>query len=322
MSPIKKDNADLPRGNGGGVLPDENPRFVTAIALAWYQEYLDQGKDVREMAFDTPFRASDAGFCSMSLGLTLLERAGMGEQSNPPTLSDTWRMNLGTMIHSAMEHYLPLAFPGAKCEIVGETIDGGASFHADVLIEEQLADGDPRWGTETNTGWWRTLFELKSINGVGFKSATIGYRKTSPPEGPRSSAVLQASLAAESFDCDEVVVGYLSMECIGGAIAKANGLDDIGKFAAEWTVARNEFLPLAQAERARMKWILATVDAGRLPERTIPDLPEGAIITDPSTGAWSVVGESPLQILDVGTTWQCNYCRHQRSCVGLLTEGT
>jgi hypothetical protein len=258
----------------------------------------------------------------MSLGLTLLERAGLGVQSNPPTLSDTWRMNLGTMIHSAMERYLPVAFPGAKCEIVGQTIDGSASFHADVLITIPAGvDERDKEDLPLEVPERKILFELKSINGVGFKSATIGYRKTSPAEGPRSSAVLQAALAAESFDCDEVVVGYLSMECIGGAIAKANDLDDIGKFAAEWTITKDEYLPMAQAERARMKWILATVDAGRLPDRTIPDLPEGAIITDPSTGSWSVTNMQD-QIVDVGTTWQCNYCRHQRSCVQLLTEGT
>jgi hypothetical protein len=321
VSPIKSDRSATPRGGSGGNKPDANPRFVTAVAQAWHQEYLDEGKDKRAKAFDTPFRASNAGFCSMSLALGLLVEAGLGVESNPPTLSDLWRMNLGTMIHSTMEHYLPLAFPGAECEVVGKSVDGEVSFHADVLIKQPHPSAE-----EAKAGLeWRTLFELKSINGTGFKSSTIGYRKDSPAEGPRSSAVLQAALAAEAFDCDEVVVGYLSMENIGDGIAKTNGLDDIGKFAAEWTYTRDEYLPLAQAERARMKWIAATVDAGRLPTRSIPDLPDGAVITDPSTGSWSVVdGDEVLgdfKILDIGKTWQCGYCRHADSCIQLAKEG-
>lgn len=305
--PIKTDRSATPRGASGGNKPDANPRFVTAVAKAWHAEYLAEGKDKRAMAFDTPFRGSDAGFCSFSLALSTLVRAGLGEESNPPTLSDTWRMNLGTMIHSAMERYLPLAFPGAECEVVGVTVDNEASFHADVLIKNEGI---------------KSLFELKSINGTGFKSATIGYRKDSPAEGPRSSAVLQAALAAESFDCDEVVVGYLAMECIGDGIAKTNGLDDVGKFAAEWTFTKDEYLPLAQAERARMRFIAATVAAGRMPQREIPDLPAGAVITSPATGAWSVTDpDNPLSVLDVGTTWQCNYCRHQDACVELAKVG-
>ena len=304
--PIKTDNADIPRGASGGNPPDEHPRFVTAVADAWYQQYIEAGKDVRAMSFDTPFRGSDAGFCSYSLALTLLERAGLGTQSNPPTLSDTWRMSLGTMIHAQMEHYLPLAFPGAECEVVGKTIDDEASFHADVLIKDKGK---------------RTLFELKTINGTGFKSATIGFRKDTPPEGPRSSAVLQAALAAEAFNCDEVVIGYLAMELIGPAIAKTNGLDDTAKFAAEWTYSRDEFIALAEDERARLRFIKATVDAGRMPDRVIPDLPRGSMITDPATGAWTVTDAPSGTILDIGTTWQCNYCRHQDSCVALKAEG-
>lgn len=320
--PIAADRSATPRGGGEDVRrPDASPRFVTALANAWYEQYLAEGKDKRAMSADTPFRGSDAGFCSYSLALTLLERAGLGEKSNPPTLSGVWRMNLGQMIHSGMEEYLPLAFPGATCEVVGVTVEGEASFHADVLIEQP----NPEWEQGGNydspiPDTIKTLFELKSINGTGFKSATIGYRKGQDPEGPRTNAVLQAALAAEAFDCDEVVVGYLSMECIGDGIAKSNGLDDIGKFAAEWTFTREEYQPLVEAERARFRFIKATVDAGRMPQRTIPSLPQGAVITDPKSGAWAVQ-TSALQIVDVGTTWQCGYCDHQDSCIALHKVG-
>lgn len=325
---IKKDLSDVARPASGGPRPDTTPRFVTAVAKAWHQQYLDDGKDTRAMSGDTPFRGSDAGTCSFSLGLSLLERAGLGVRSNPPTLSATWRMNIGTMVHAAMEEILPKAFPGATCEVVGITVEGEASFHADVLIKQAIYCGicdhgnvgdvsnpvacacidDPKIHT--------TLFELKTINGTGFKSATIGYRKGQDPEGPRINAVTQAALAAEAFDCDEVVIGYLSMENIGDGIATANGLDDIGKFAAEWTFTREQYQPIAEQERARFRWIKATVDAGRMPDRTVPGLPDGAIITDPTNGSWTVadVGGS---IKDIGRTWHCGYCWNQDHCINL-----
>ncbi len=314
--PIKNDHSNLPKQvDGDSIHPDENPRFVTALADAWHAQYLADGKDKRAMSGDTPFRGSDAGACSFDLALRLLTRAGMGEESNPPSVADTWRMGLGTMVHSLMEDYLPKAFPGATCEVVGMTVENEVSFHADVLIQKEI----PASGLQEEYTW-RTLFELKTINGFGFKNATVGFK--GKVEGPRENAVLQAGLAAESFDCDEVVIGYLSLECISVAEAKRRQLDDVQRFAAEWTFTREQYLPMVQAERARMRWIKALVDQGHMPDRTVPTIPEGAVITDPRSGAWSITDpDNPLTILDIGTTWMCGYCRNQDSCISLNNQG-
>lgn len=316
--PIKENLSDLPRDHGG-TKPDPTPRFVTTVAEAWWQQYQDEGKTTRAMAKEgTPFRGSDAGSCSFSLGLTLLERAGLGQRSNPPGMADSWRMGIGSMVHDKLEEVLPLAFPGATCEVVGVTVENEAAFHADVLIEQvreevrHHADGD-----SIAVKGLRSLLELKTINGFGFKNA-IGAGPR-PAEGPRDNAVLQGALAAEAFDCDELVIGYLSLELVSVQEAKRHKLGEAQRFAAEWTFTKEEYLPLAQAERARLRWIKALVDARQMPDRTIPALPEGAVITDPSNGSW-VVEQDGVPV-NIGTTWHCDYCWHRDACRALATDG-
>ena len=43
-----------------------------------------------------------------------------------------------------------------------------------------------------------------------------------------------------------------------------------------------------------------------------PEIPWGAEIIDPSTGAW--VLEEDNQLLAKGKTWMCNYCNYQDRC--------
>lgn len=317
---IKTDRSATPKASSGGRTPDPTPRFVTAVADAWWDQYQEDGHTSRAMASDTRFRGSDAGTCSFSLGLSLLERAGLGERSDPPGQADSWRMGIGSMVHDKLEEILPRAFPGATCEVVGITVEGEASFHADVLIEQEITeDRHCSDGDSIAVKPFRTLLELKTINGFGFKTATQGF-KSREAEGPRFNAVVQAALAAEAFDCDEVVVGYLSLELVSVKEAARLGLDESQRFAAEWTFTRDEYLPLAEAERARFRWIAATVDAGRMPDRTIPALPTGAVVTDPNNGSWAVLDPATRVPVDMGTTWHCDYCWHRTACRKLHAE--
>lgn len=162
-----------------------------------------------------------------------------------------------------------------------------------------------------------TAIELKSINGFGMKMA-IGAR--GPAEGPRTSAIIQGALNGLALDADEVVLVYLSTENLSprelanlekyGTVKEAQPWQ---KFAAEWTYTREQFEPIAKAEVARFKKILAVVDEGGLPPRAIPvDLPRGARITDPMNGGWQVVEDG--MIIDSGSTWQCHYCPYQTHC--------
>jgi hypothetical protein len=65
--------------------------------------------------------------------------------------------------------------------------------------------------------------------------------------------------------------------------------------------------------------VLDVVEAGGLAPRTIPDLPAGALVVNPSDGGW-VVEEDGLYI-NAGNTWACGYCRDQDRCAQDLKEG-
>lgn len=83
-------------------------------------------------------------------------------------------------------------------------------------------------------------------------------------------------------------------------------------------MTREQFLPLAEAEEARVLRILELVDLGQLPARVFPspELPHGHRIVDPSTGRWEVRNEDD-QVADTGTWWACGYCRFQTLCASM-----
>ena len=98
-------------------------------------------------------------------------------------------------------------------------------------------------------------------------------------EGPRHNAVLQGSMYARALNADYLVIAYLSLENIAPGRAAKFGLDDIGRFAAEWHLTPDEFFPLAEQEMARIEGIaLATEAEGpqSVPRRfshSDPDIP-------------------------------------------------
>jgi len=164
----------------------------------------------------------------------------------------------------------------------------------------------------------KVLFELKTINGFGYKKSVIDG------EGPRHMAKLQAALYAEAVDADLMVIGYLAMENVGLGYASKANLDDIGRFASEWHYTREEFLPWAKEERERLEEIAQVVTAGGDVPRTFsvsdPDIPYPAEITGPSTGAWRLLAEDG-SLLNAGKTWTCNYCSWQDKCVKNMANG-
>lgn len=332
---------------GGEGLPDRTPRFGSLLAEEWYRQYLADGNDVKATAFGTLLRASDAGQCARAMSYkvrrrlldrdksvqvhtdwaptcpndTFLDscehdpppegwlRSEADEPSNPPTIADSWRMGIGSMVHEAIEKVLPLAYPGAECEVKVKAHDLDLSMHADVVVRlPSVETTDPESGEIMTVPGKVTVIEIKTINGFGFKRALGAARRGDVPEGPRSSAVLQAALTGAEVDADEIVVLYLSLELIGKGIAEGRGMSVIDTFCAEWTYPRDEYLPLAQREQTRMQAVVDAVEAGELAPRSISDLPKGARITNPLKGAWEQRDEAGDKILNVGNTWQCGYC--------------
>lgn len=294
--PLARDLSNLPAADTtDGRPPDPAPRFVTAIANAWYSA--TWSNDDRAMAVEgTRLRASWAASCSRDLAYKL---AGL-PPTDPPSVADAWRMGIGSMVHEALDEYLPAAFPGARFEVqvdLRPSVD--ASAHADAVIE--LEDG-------------RTvLMELKSVNGFGYKMMATGKA----PEGPKRAHITQGALAAKALDVDELVIGYLSLECVSVNEAKKRGLDDFGRFAAEWTFTRDEYRAIAEAEEKRFEAILkAFDDAGgdpnAVPMRVVLDDGKPATIQDPTRGTW--VRTVDGAVVDAGNTWHCGYCWNRTRC--------
>lgn len=285
------DLSHLPRAehtSPEGLAPDAEPRFVQLLAEAWAATH-DEDKPT---AMGTSIRHSDAGKCSRLLAYKAAKIAA----SDPMDLTGVWNVHLGTAIHDEWQRALQAAFPGAQVELKVGWDDLDASGHIDAVIYSDRI----------------VAYELKTIGGYGFKSAIGKARKGSPAEGPKTEHLLQAALNGLAVDADEIVVGYLAKECI--SVNQAGGMSDVARFAAEWTITREQYEPLAIAEKARMNGILATLDSGDLARRVMPDgMPARAEIVDPLTGRWELWGDDDT-LVDTGSVWQCAYCSHRTLC--------
>ena len=287
---IKRDLSDLPPADG--LTPDESPRFISVLVDQWAEEN-DLAGD-KPTANGTPFRHSDAGKCARAISYTA---AGI-PKSDPMDITGVWNTRLGTLIHEQWQEALQARWPGAEVEVICSTVGADGSGHIDAVIRS--------YGHTT-------AYELKTIGGFGFKAAVGAARKGTPAEGPKSAHLLQAALNGRAVDADEVVIGYLAKECISLNVAKRFGIgDDVGRFAAEWTLTREQYEPLARLEAERVDGILGLVDDGYLAARKTPEMPVGAEITDPATGEW--VRTSDGEAVEVGSTWECGYCSFQTLC--------
>lgn len=297
---IKRDLSDLPKpdkAKADAWAPDAEPRFAQLLVEQWHAENAAAGAKPRAHK-DARFRHSDAGKCARAVAYAALDVP----HSNPMDLTGVWNTRLGTMIHDAWQDALQRAHPDAEIETRLRSCDGRGAGHIDAIIHQ------PRHGAEP----YVTAYELKTIGGFGFKMA-VGERRAA--EGPKFEHVAQAALNAEVVGADEVVIGYLSKEAISVAAAARKGIDELGRFLAEWTLTREEYMPYATAEAQRVAGILELIDAGTLPARKFPtpELPAGAVIVDPAKGRWEE-HDADGQILDTGTFWACGYCNWQDVC--------
>lgn len=280
------------------MLVDNNRRlFLPRIV-----EYWEQDREAPSNPEGTRWRGSQAASCARQVAYAT---AG-SEETNPPGLADKWRMGLGSTVHEimapAMERW---AGKDSSLKIIEEweTPLGEHGYgHADMLIE--TAEGQ------------RILFELKTINGFGYKQSVENG------QGPRWSAILQGSMYAHAAEADLLVIGYLAMELISPGRAAAKGIDEVGRFASEWHYTKDQFTPWAEAEIARLEGITSAVHDDGVPAHEIPrrfshydpDIPFGAEISAPSNGKWMLRNEENA-VIDSGTAWQCRYCRFQNLCV-------
>lgn len=271
-------------------MPDADPRFIQVLVEAWR----DSQDDNKPTAMGTRLRHSDAGKCARALSFTA---AGF-ERSDPMDLAGVWNVSLGTLLHEKWQEALQARYPDAEIEVKVGHDDLDASGHIDAVIR---LDGKV------------TAYELKSIGGYGWKMA-IGKGRGAAT-GPKSEHMAQSALNALAVGADEMVIGYLAKECVSaGAAGK---LTDIDRFSGEWTFTREDFEPIALAEKERMAGVLALVDKGKLAARKVPfDMPPRAEIVDVLTSRWEEK-DADGKIVDTGTLWNgqfCAYCSYRSLC--------
>ena len=266
------------------------------IILSHIGEEFAEGSPAPSMPDEKIWRGSMAASCSRQIAYRLCDT----EPSNPLTGADYWRFGLGTMVHKQLKPAIDRWLDKEEGVTAIEEAEVELGEHGYGHVDLTLKAGDKT-----------IVVELKTINGTGFKKAIGG-------EGPRHSALVQGAMYAHASNADLLIICYLTMELLSPSWAEARGFDNTGRFGAEWHFTKEEFTPIAEAEIARLDYIADNLVQGlphevpRMFSEYDPEIPWGAEIIDPSTGAW--VLEEDNQLLAKGKTWMCNYCNYQDRC--------
>ena len=266
------------------------------IILSHIGEEFAEGSPAPSMPDEKIWRGSMAASCSRQIAYRLCDT----EPSNPLTGADYWRFGLGTMVHNQLKPAIDRWLDKEEGVTAIEEAEVELGEHGYGHVDLTLKAGDKT-----------IVVELKTINGTGFKKAIGG-------EGPRHSALVQGAMYAHASNADLLIICYLTMELLSPNYAEAKGFYNTGRFGAEWHFTKEEFTPIAEAEIARLDYIADNLVQGlphevpRMFSEYDPEIPWGAEIIDPSTGAW--VLEEDNQLLAKGKTWMCNYCNYQDRC--------
>lgn len=330
--PINRDLGDLPPADTDrpDTAPVPNPKYGPALARAWHELLEDSPPEWADAQHR--WRAHWSAMCARAVSYEIIQRdtelactkvdttdtdavllaeaaLDVAKPTNPPSMADSWRFGLGKMVHEGIQAAVAKAFPGSQSEVIvtfdGDGVPGGG--HADIVHDEPVHTPSAQAKIQT----LRTVVEVKTINGFGFKTAATTFKGW--PEGPRGAAIVQGAVNAHALHADLLVILYLSLELLSPDVARRNNVDEIGRFTAEWWYERDQFEPIARAELKRVGQIFDLVDNDNIVPRQIPDLPHGARITDPGKGLWVV--EEGGQIVDTGSTWHCSYCRWRDRCI-------
>jgi hypothetical protein len=344
--PINRDISDLPAAprQGGSPPLRDGTLLAHQLADAWWQDYQEGPDFTRDRAMpELPLRASSMGTrCDRALWYSLTDTP----QSNPPGAASVWRMRMGTLIHKEVDRTIapnvyaecPVHGLGHNCMVVD--ISDGPCYDCD-----QEGECDT---CHLKHGWWAedvvdlrpagypgsahgdlilyehgipvAVGETKSIGGFAFKICASNFKGV--PEGPRWEHVLQAAIVAVALKIPKIVALYISPEPVSPDVAKSSGLDEYGKFIAEWHFATADWVEAVEFEVQRQKHVLdlATPDADGvawMPTRAIhhPNIASGAIFDNPATGHWVKIDPVRGTVAKAGKWWPCSYCAHRDTCL-------
>jgi hypothetical protein len=259
---------------------EEAALYAQILVQEWARLAQERGQ-LAHAVEGTSMRHSMAGKCARQIHYYLT----VGDEgiTNPFDLPAYWSTGLGTAVHQWWQDALARAFPNAELEKVVHLPQADSSGHVDAWLPDE-----------------KIAFELKSINGFGFKK--IQEDNT----GPRYGDFVQACINAYALDAERMVLIYLSLEAISRSRAKQKNVDEVGRIAKEFHYTPDVFIKVAEREIER--WAAIREQGANTP-RAIPDpeVPVGARIIDPSQGRWKVGDKT-------GYAWNCGYCSYQDLC--------
>lgn len=291
-----------------GMPPTSNSLFGLELAKAWYQRYVDAGKAELAMSVEgASYRASWSGSCLRQI---FYNRLGLPD-TEPPTVADAWRFELGHLIHGDLQELVKKLWPDAQVEMkarfeIEEGPDGelyGAT-HIDLIVP------DPA-GTD---GVY--VVEIKSLSGYPYKLAATTFR--GEPEGPKFGHMRQLAVEARAaIEAGQKVLGgalvYVSTELVSPDLAAAVGVGgEIGRFMSEWQFSVDELEEMAADQIAEFSTVEVCITEGKLAPRYIPE--QGGVVSDPmNRGAYFVYDEAD-EVVGGGNFWGCAYCGHRTRC--------
>ena len=239
------------------------PMLTSLLVDAIHEANVAEGK--RPKAFDTLFRASDAGKCGRQIAFGSLGY----EETEPMDLAGEWVTTLGTRIHEMWQDAL-LGDPGYDSQVEVKVRHGDLlSGHLDALI--------------TTPEGIKICYELKTMGSYGFDKSMGLMRKSwsrKAPEGPRLSAILQGAMNALASGADVLIIGIIGLEAMSKGYAEKVGASDLDRIMGEWHYSRQEFEPLALGELDRLREVKQWLD-----EETLP--PAGASTTTAGAPNWT-----------------------------------
>ena len=299
------DDLPLPQRPAGNP-PATTMIVVDKLAEAWYakdQAEHDGSKAIPEL----PFRLSAvANRCDRQMYYSLTDESA----SNPPTIADSWRMGLGTMVHESLQQHFASINSRWQAEVVVDlrNINIEGSGRVDLYCPD---DGG-------------TVVEVKTVNGFSFKMKATTFK--GPAEGPQWAHVLQGAIAGRALNASKLIIAYFSMELVGPDLAKAYSSSEVGRFGAEWHYDLTEpsMVDAVDKELARIRRLTAAAKAKAVPARILddPSIPAGAHVVSPLAGNWAVTkpiyhtadGQPDFEVTQAGKSWFCSYCRWQSTC--------
>lgn len=265
------------------LIPVDEPLFTHLLAEQW------AGRPPKPTALGTMLRYSGAYGCLRKMGYDWFE----AEYTEPLTPAGGWQMQLGTLIHEAVQAAIAERFPNAM-------------FEASTQVNEFLSGSCDAFVPDTPLG--NVLYELKTMGTYAFDQQTglkRGYGKLTftNAQGPKQGAIVQAGMNALGMEArglviDTLVLGSLTLETVSEKMLRQLNLRDFARFGAEFHLPREFWYPMTMSEITRLSEAGEALDLGYLPDRWAKD----------DHG-------NDLKLNPLGDNWQCSYCPYQTLCV-------